>query len=61
MLHLKALCEVLDVSLDDAVRGVPTEARTAEEQVMLDTFRALGDEGRELLLAMGRQMGKPGK
>jgi hypothetical protein len=57
MEHLKALCRVLEVSLDDAVSGAPTEAKTAEEQVMLDLFRASGDQGRELLLAMGKQMG----
>ena len=55
MEHLRALCVVLDVSLDEAVRGAPAEAKTGEEQVMLDLFRASGDEGRQLLLAMGKQ------
>jgi transcriptional regulator with XRE-family HTH domain len=56
MEHLKALCRVLEVSLDDAVQGRPAEVKTAEEQVMLDLFREAGNQGRELLLAMGKQM-----
>ena len=58
MEHLRALCVVLDVSLDEAIGGSPSEAKTGEEQVMLDVFRASGDAGRQLLLAMGQQIGK---
>lgn len=53
MEHLKALCLVLDVSLDAAVMGEPTEAKTAEEQVLLDQFRTMDVADRQVLLLMG--------
>jgi hypothetical protein len=61
MEHLKALCVVLELSLDDAVMGAPKEAKTAEEQVMLDLFRSSDDQGRQFLLVAGQQARKTGK
>jgi transcriptional regulator with XRE-family HTH domain len=61
MQHLKAICAVLDVSLDEAIRGEPREAKTAEEQVLLDQFRDMSAEDREVYLAMGRRLGVGGK
>lgn len=55
MEHLRALCRVLDVTLDEAIKGAPAEAKTGEEQAMLDLFRSTGDRERELLLAMAAQ------
>ena len=60
MEHLKAICAVLNVSLDEAIKGEPAEAKTAEEQAMLDAFRAATDQGRQVLLAMGTQVKAPG-
>lgn len=58
MQHLRALCSVLDISLDQAVMGDPSEAKTAEEQAMLEFFRNSTDAGRQVLLAMGQQVGR---
>lgn len=55
--HLRGLCDVLELSLDEAVRGAPGEAKTAVEQRMLDVMRDLSDADQEMLLAMASRMG----
>lgn len=57
MEHLKALCDVLGLSLDEAIKGAPEQATTATEQAMLDTMRRLSDTDAEILLAMAKRMG----
>lgn len=52
MEHLKALCDVLDVSLDEAVSGSPAQAVTAVEQVLLHEFRKLSPRAQENLIAL---------
>lgn len=56
MEHLRGLCDVLDVSLDEAVKGAPAEAKTGMEQAILDALREVPDESQELALAMLKQM-----
>ena len=58
MQHLRGLCDVLDLTLDEAVKGSPQEAKTGTEQAMLEAMRRLGDEDAEMLLAMARRMVK---
>lgn len=58
MEHLRGLCEVLELSLDEAVKGAPGEAKTAVEQRMLEVMRGLNDVDQEMLLAMASRMGK---
>ena len=59
MEHLVGLCEVLEMSLDEAAGKETTEARTDEEQSLLEAFRALNaGVDREYLLATALQMGK---
>ena len=56
--HLRGLCDILDMSLDEAVKGAPAEAQTGAEQRMLDAMRTLGDADIEMLLAMAARMEK---
>lgn len=58
MEHLKALCDVLDLSIDEAVRGRPSEAVTGLEGAMLETLRALPPEQGQALLALASSMVK---
>ena len=57
MAHLKGLCEVLGMTLDEAARGPSDEARTDEEQAWLRLFRELkSGEDREYLIGLGTQL-----
>lgn len=56
--HLRGLCDILDMSLDEAVKGAPAEAQTGAEQRMLDAMRTLGDADIEMLLAVAARMEK---
>lgn len=56
--HLRGLCDVLDLSIDEAIKGTPGEAKTGLEQRMLDVLRGLSDVDQEMLLAMAARMGK---
>lgn len=58
MEHLRALCDVLDVSLDEAVLGAPLEPQTGAEQKMLDLMRNMSDENIEIMLALASKMGR---
>lgn len=58
MEHLRAMCEVLDLSLDDAVKGSPKEAKTATQQLMLESMESMSDADAEILLAMAMRMRK---
>jgi hypothetical protein len=60
MQHLAALTAVLELSLDAAVKGAPAEAKTAEEQVLLDLFRGMTDVDRQMWLIMGKRLEKGG-
>ena len=56
MQHLKALCDVLGITLDEAVRGAPEEAATGVEQAMLDALRRMSPAKAESLLAVAKGM-----
>lgn len=58
MEHLRGLLDVLDLSLDEAIRGAPMEAVTAAENAMLQRMRAMSDEDVVLLLAMAEKLGR---
>lgn len=51
MEHLSALCEILSLSLDDAIAGNSAEAATATEQLILNGVRELDDASQQYLLA----------
>ena len=55
MEHLRALCDVLDLSLDEAIGGT-AEPATAVEQQMLQAMRELDPAAVELLLAMAAKL-----
>lgn len=56
MEHLKALCEVLQISIDEAVKGKPTEAVTGVETRLLQMLRAMPADRAEALLALGSML-----
>lgn len=56
MEHLRALCGVLDISIDEATGGQPHTAATAIEQALLAEARTLDDESIQLLIAMARRL-----
>ncbi len=56
MEHLKALCAVLDMSLDEASGAKSAEAATAVEHRMLTILRDLEPAAAEALLASGEAM-----
>ena len=56
MNHLRGLCDVLDLTLDEAVKGAPAEAKTGTEQRMLEAMRSMSDADVEMLLAMAARM-----
>lgn len=56
MEHLKALCDALDMSLDEAAGAAPKEARTAVEHQMLSILRDLDSAQAEALLMTGEVM-----
>ena len=56
MEHLRALCEVLDLTLDEAVKGAPAEAKTGVEQAMLEALRSMSAAKAEALLAVAKGM-----
>lgn len=58
MEHLRGLCEVLDLSLDEAVQGAPNVATTGTEQLLLERFRDLPDAAQETVLALLATMGR---
>lgn len=60
MEHLKALCDVLQMSIDEAVRGEPAKTVTAEERVMLDIMRDLGTDEAQSLLGIAAALRKAG-
>lgn len=58
MEHLRGLCDVLGLTLDQAAGGRSEEAQTDEEQAMLQAFRAATGADREYLLATAAVMAK---
>lgn len=56
MEHLRGLCDVLEMTVDEAVKGAPHEAATGIEQAILAAVRDMGDADAEILLAMARRM-----
>lgn len=56
MEHLRALCDVVGVSLDEATGGMPQEAVTAVEQRLLQLTRQLDDLDAEMLLGIAERM-----
>lgn len=56
MEHLKGLCEVLGLSLDEAVKGKPQEAVTAVEMKMLEAVRGMPPDKAEAWLALGTML-----
>lgn len=57
MVHLRGLCDVLEMTLDDAVKGAAAQAATGVEQALLEAIRKMPDADAEMLLAMARRMG----
>lgn len=58
MEHLKGLCRVLEMSLDEAMGESSLEAITDVEQLMLKKLRKLNPASAELLLALAEKMEK---
>lgn len=58
MEHLRALCDVLDVSLDEAMKGAAREAKTATQQLVLDAMDSMDPADEEMVLALIMRMGK---
>lgn len=61
MQHLRGLCDVLGITIDEAIKGKPREAKTGMEQAMLEAMRGMQDVDAEMLLAMAKRMAKPQK
>lgn len=62
MEHLKGLCDVLGISIDAAAGAASKEARTDEEQVLLDAFRQMeSGQDREMLLANALHLARRNK
>lgn len=59
--HLRGLLDVLDLSLDEAVKGAPAEAKTGLEQAVLDGLREMPDDLQETVLALIKQLKGKGK
>ena len=58
MEHLRGLCDVLGLTLDQAAGGASDEAQTDEEQAILRAFRSVTEADREYLLATAAVMAK---
>lgn len=58
MEHLRGLCDVLGMTIDQAAGGSNEEARTDEEQAWLRAFREVERADREYLLATAAVMAK---
>lgn len=59
MEHLRGLCEVLGMTLDEAAGNATTEARTDEEQAWLEVLRQIkSGADRDYLIALGAQLAK---
>lgn len=58
MEHLRGLCDVLGMTLDQAAGGPTEEAQTDEEAALLSAFRAAAGADREYLLATAAMMAK---
>lgn len=56
MEHLKALCEVLQISIDEAVRGRSQEAVTGVETKLLELVRSMPADRAEAFLALGAML-----
>lgn len=56
MEHLKALCQALDLTVDEAIGSASLEAQTAVEQRMLSILRDLEPAQAEALLVTGEAM-----
>lgn len=50
--HLRALCDVLDMQVGEAMGDKPMEAKTALEQVILQKARPLSERDQEMLIAI---------
>lgn len=58
MQHLRGVCDVLGLSLDEAVKGAAHEAQTGTEQLMLNKMRNMADADVEVLLTMADRLAK---
>lgn len=56
MVHLRGLCDVLEISLDEAVKGAPDEAKTAMEAALLQSLRRMSDADAEVIMAMAKRL-----
>ena len=54
--HMRALCDALDMSLDEAMGKAPKQAQTEVEQRMLSILRDLDPAQAEALLMTGEVM-----
>ena len=61
MEHLKALCSVLGLSLDEATGAAPLEAKTAIEHRMLSILRGMDAGNAEVLLMTGEALARAGR
>lgn len=63
MHHMRALCDVLEINLDEATGGKPRQPRTAIEQAFMAELQAMTPEDAEMLLLqakhMNRRAGRP--
>lgn len=56
MEHLRGLCDVLEMTLDEAIKGAPNEAATGLEQALLDAVRDMEGADAEMILANAQRL-----
>lgn len=56
MQHLRELCRILGISIDQATGGDPMTPATGEEAVWLDSFRKMTDEQQKAALLFIQSM-----
>lgn len=61
MEHLRGLCDVLEMTVDEAVKGAPNEAATGIEQAILAAVRDMDDVDAEMILALAQRARKRAK
>jgi hypothetical protein len=55
---LMAICEELDLRIDEVLTGEPSKAHTGMEEVALQQFRSLDTAQQEVVLAMMKAMNR---
>ena len=61
MEHLRGLCAVLEMTIDEAAGAGSVETRTDEEQVLMNAARSMSDVDRGFLLATAVHLAQKAK